>query len=221
MVQVKKAATRDSILVAAHDLFRDHGYNGTTLRQIAAAADVSLANVYSYFASKLELLFAIGEPWLRGRLEQLERDLEGMKNPRQRLRFIIATLWRDIPAEDNCFANNLMQAISTAQPEEYDSRTIEWCKQTLNDMLEKCLPAERQAVLADGHCAHLLFMAFDGFSLNRRLNPKAACGDEVIELVCALLEGAPLRAARATTGSGGGLATVKRVRSAARKSSKN
>lgn len=221
MVQVKKAATRDSILVAAHDLFRDHGYNGTTLRQIAAAADVSLANVYSYFASKLELLFAIGEPWLRGRLEQLERDLEGMKNPRQRLRFIIATLWRDIPAEDNCFANNLMQAISTAQQEEYDSRTIEWCKQTLNDMLHKCLPAERQVVLADGHCVHLLFMAFDGFSLNRRLNPKAACSDAVIDIVCTLLEGTPLRSPRAKASGGGGLAIVRRVRSNARASTKS
>lgn len=210
MVQVKKAATRDAIVAAAHELFRQHSYSGTTLRQIATAADVSLANVYSYFASKLDLLVAISDPWLRDRLEQLERDLEGIKNPRQRLRFIIAAFWREIPAEDNCFANNIMQALSTAQPTEYDARTIEWSKQKLNGMLQKCLPPERQLLLRNGSCAHLLFMAFDGFSLNSRLNPKAVCTDEVIDLICSLLEGAQLGSSRRPADST--VAAVKQTR---------
>src|ERR1700745_1668562 len=109
VVQVKKAATRDSITAAAYELFRKHGYSGTTLRQIANAAGVSLANFYSYFGSKLDLiLFAIGEPWWRSRCEQLESDLKQIPDPHKRLRFILTTLWRDMPSEDNCFANNLM-----------------------------------------------------------------------------------------------------------------
>lgn len=197
MVQVKKTATRDSIVAAAHDLFRERGYVGTTLRQIVGAAGISLANFYSYFDSKLDLiLFAIGEPWLRGRLEQMERDLARIKSPHEKLRFFIATLWQDIPAEDNCFANNLMQALSTAVQSEYDPRTIDWCEQRMSSMLRTCLPASQQALLADDSCVHILFMAFDGFSLNRRLYPKDGCTDEMIDLVCALLEGAPLQPAR-------------------------
>lgn len=220
MAQVKKAEVRDAIVAAAHELFREHSYSGTTLRQIATAADVSLANVYSYFASKLDLLVAISEPWLHGRLKQLESDLEAIKDSRQRLRFVIATLWREIPAEDNCFANNIMQALSTAQPTEYDSRTIEWSKRKLNDMLHKCLPAERQALLANGSCVHFLFMAFDGFSLNSRLNPKAACTDEVVDLVCNLLEGTSPRPPRRVVGNKTGSPASKQVRVVARKAAK-
>ncbi|MDH7796211.1 MULTISPECIES: TetR/AcrR family transcriptional regulator [unclassified Beijerinckia] len=220
MAQVKKAEVRDAIVAAAHELFRQHSYSGTTLRQIATAADVSLANVYSYFASKLDLLVAISDPWLRDRLEQLERDLEEIKNPRQRLRFIIAAFWREIPAEDNCFANNIMQALSTAQPTEYDARTIEWSKQKLSEMLHKCLPAERQILLADGSCTHLLFMAFDGFSLNSRLNPKAVCTDEVIDLICNLLEGTPPRPPRRVARNKTGLHSPQRIGTAQRKPEK-
>jgi AcrR family transcriptional regulator len=199
MVQVIKTATRDSIIAAARELVREHGYSGTTLRQITSAADVSLANFYSYFDSKLDLvLFAIGEPWLRGHFERMERDIRKIKNPHQKLRFIVATLWRDIPSEDNCFANNLMQALSTAPQSEYNPRTIEWCKQRLSTMLRTCLPASRRALLSNDSCVHFLFMAFDGFSLNRRLNPNSACTDQIIDLVCALLEGAPLPPSRRT-----------------------
>jgi hypothetical protein len=37
--------------------------------------------------------------------------------------------------------------------------------------------------------SHVLFMAFDGYSMNHRLNDRAACSDETIELFCDLLLG--------------------------------
>jgi AcrR family transcriptional regulator len=48
--------TRQRIVDAALTLFRDKGYDGTTMRAIAAAAEVSLGNAYYYFPSKEHLV---------------------------------------------------------------------------------------------------------------------------------------------------------------------
>lgn len=49
-------ATRSTIIDTALRLFRDQGYEGTTMRAIAAEAGVSLGNAYYYFTSKEHLI---------------------------------------------------------------------------------------------------------------------------------------------------------------------
>ena len=187
MTQVKKAEVRDAILAAAQNLFGEAGYHATTLRQIATAADMSLSNVYSYYGSKLDLLFAIYEPWLKARLEQLQQEVEALDGAAARLRHTVATLWRDIPAEHDGFANNIMQALSTAQPADYDAAMIRWAEAKLARILRSCLPEDRRELLDNETAAHLMFMAFDGFVLNHRINPAARCTDKMIDLLCKLL----------------------------------
>jgi AcrR family transcriptional regulator len=53
------AAGRRRILDAAGALFADHGYLGTTIAQIAAAAGVSTQSVYNMAGGKAELLKAV------------------------------------------------------------------------------------------------------------------------------------------------------------------
>ncbi|HEY1323647.1 MAG TPA: TetR family transcriptional regulator [Streptosporangiaceae bacterium] len=48
--------TRGAIVEAALALFREHGYDATTMRDIAARAGVSTGNAYYYFGSKEELV---------------------------------------------------------------------------------------------------------------------------------------------------------------------
>jgi AcrR family transcriptional regulator len=79
MVQHKKAAVRDAILEGAFRLFSEHGYAATTLAAIAKSAEVSQGNIYIYFGSKLEILYAIYDPWLRSRIEKLELDLAAVR----------------------------------------------------------------------------------------------------------------------------------------------
>jgi TetR/AcrR family transcriptional repressor of mexJK operon len=50
---------REAILSAGQHLFLAHGYKGTSVDQIAAAAEVSKQTVYKHFNDKRELLFAI------------------------------------------------------------------------------------------------------------------------------------------------------------------
>lgn len=52
----KSERTRQQIVAAALRLFREQGYQGTTMRAVAASAGVSVGNAYYYFSSKEELI---------------------------------------------------------------------------------------------------------------------------------------------------------------------
>jgi len=53
----KRDRTRRALVDAAVDLFERNGYDGTTVADIAEAADIGTRTFFSYFASKEELLF--------------------------------------------------------------------------------------------------------------------------------------------------------------------
>ncbi len=44
--------TRSHILASAHQLFIEQGYHGTSMRQIAANAEIALGGIYNHFPSK-------------------------------------------------------------------------------------------------------------------------------------------------------------------------
>jgi AcrR family transcriptional regulator len=56
-VQRRRDAARVAILRAAGRIFRDRGYAETAMRDIAAGADLSVANLYLHFAGKDEILY--------------------------------------------------------------------------------------------------------------------------------------------------------------------
>src|SRR5262245_32738364 len=55
----RSARKRQTILSAGRDLFLSNGYQGTSVDQIAASAEVSKQTVYKHFGDKQELLLAI------------------------------------------------------------------------------------------------------------------------------------------------------------------
>jgi len=198
VVQVKKTEVREAILKSAFRLFKRCGYVTTTTAQIAAGAKVSESNLYIYFGSKFEILFALCEPWMRSRIERLEQKLVGEPDSRRRLQIILSTLWRQMPSEDNGFMNSLMQALATtARREGYRPSLLRWTEERIEALIMDCLPQQRRLQLSRGGFAHLLMMAQDGFVLNRHLNPDSICSDETVDLVCDLLLGNGSRSATA------------------------
>jgi AcrR family transcriptional regulator len=57
--QAQAARTRQDILAAAHDLFLERGYAGTTVVAIAKAAGVVAETIYRAYGSKAELFKAV------------------------------------------------------------------------------------------------------------------------------------------------------------------
>ncbi len=55
--QARGEVTRDHLLEVALDQFVRHGYHGTSMRQIAAAAGLAVGGIYNHFGSK-EAVFA-------------------------------------------------------------------------------------------------------------------------------------------------------------------
>lgn len=189
MVQVKKDDVRAAILEGADALFRERGYSGATLRAVAKRSNVSLANIYVYFESKLEIVFVLYAPWFMARLERLEAEASALDDPHDRLRLIISALWREMPTEDGGMAVNLMQALSSALPDDrYDPSLIRWAEDRIARLLATCMSADRNlSPDALREVAHVLFMAFDGFTINQRLHADGVCTDATIDAFCQLL----------------------------------
>jgi len=87
----KKQRTRETIARAAHALFAERGYHATTLNDIARAADVSTRTIFSYFASKEDILFS-DFPLMRHALAQALADRpEGEDTLETVRKFILAS----------------------------------------------------------------------------------------------------------------------------------
>ena len=57
--QTKGETTRLAIEDAAVNLFMEHGYHGTSMRQIAERAGLALGGIYNHFSSKEEIFEGI------------------------------------------------------------------------------------------------------------------------------------------------------------------
>jgi AcrR family transcriptional regulator len=202
MVQVKKPQARAAILDAAQRLFRRQSYHTTTLAQIARAAGMSTANLYVYFGSKLDILYAVYEPWMHARLDALQQKVKRTDLPRERIRLILRTLWRDIPAEENGFVNNIVQALSTAGPGEiYKPALLNWMEERIGVMIRDALPPQRRGVIDKTRLAHLLVMALDGYSIHNHINPRGVADKATIDAMAGLLFGTAQQPRR-TKGNG-------------------
>jgi AcrR family transcriptional regulator len=73
----RKAQTRDELLAAGDRLFRERGFHGTSLDQVAASAGYTKGAVYSNFASKEDLFLAIYERRVEEALVRNTTALEG------------------------------------------------------------------------------------------------------------------------------------------------
>lgn len=187
MVQVKKETVRNAILDAARDLFSGGGYHRTTLLDIAQRAGTGVSSLYSYFPSKLHLLYAVVEPWQKECIWRLEANVRKVDEPREKLRAILLGIWRDIPMENIGLANSLMEALASADPgEKKPSPLLGWAEQRLRMMLESAVPARAGRAVDYDLLSHLFLMAYDGFVINRRLDDLRDI-EKLVESVCEML----------------------------------
>ncbi len=83
------AGTRARILRAAAALFHAHGFEGTSMQQIAAAAGIRKSTVYHHFSSKQDLLFDILSHTVDIAMDGLLAIVRSDRPPGERMRLAV------------------------------------------------------------------------------------------------------------------------------------
>jgi len=79
----------NSILKAASTVIARDGYEGASVRKVAARAGVGLSGIYYYFKNKDELLYAIQTDTFTTLVDMLKERLSGLDDPKDKLRAVI------------------------------------------------------------------------------------------------------------------------------------
>ncbi|MCB4207813.1 TetR/AcrR family transcriptional regulator [Arthrobacter sp. UM1] len=84
--RVPRSVRRTQLLAAAHRVFVEHGYHGSSMDQIAEEAEVSKPVVYQHFPSKDELYEALLEQHLGTLWSMMRTALDSTEDNRERIR---------------------------------------------------------------------------------------------------------------------------------------
>lgn len=103
-----KQRRRQLVLVASEDLFRERSYARTTIEEIAAAAEVSIGTIYSYFGSKGGIMRALMMPVI----ETMKEDGEAiLAQPPKRASDAIIALFEAYRFSNDWKHLNLLKAL--------------------------------------------------------------------------------------------------------------
>jgi AcrR family transcriptional regulator len=81
--------TRRRIYEAAMELFREKGFEQTTMRDIAAKAGVALGGAYYYFSQKEAIVLAFYHEMQEGSYEAILQSMAGHKKLKDRIRCVV------------------------------------------------------------------------------------------------------------------------------------
>lgn len=90
LVKGMEDTPRGKLLSAAGRLFRERGYERTTVRDIAAAVGIQSGSLFHHFASKEDILKAVMIDVIRFNTERMTAALAAARDPQARLRALIA-----------------------------------------------------------------------------------------------------------------------------------
>ena len=92
------SAREDEILAAAARIFREKGYHGTSVRDIAESVGLLKGSLYHYIRSKEELLARLFEGALEGTVRELEAIAKSDASASDRLRDMVTAYVRAVTA---------------------------------------------------------------------------------------------------------------------------
>ncbi|HAT31519.1 MAG TPA: TetR family transcriptional regulator [Janthinobacterium sp.] len=102
-VTVADGNRRSDLIRTAARLFRDRGYDGTTIRDIADAVGMRSGSPFYHFKSKQEILAAVMEEGLLACLPAVEAIVVGDLAPRAKFRALVRAHLETVLAEGHDF----------------------------------------------------------------------------------------------------------------------
>ncbi len=86
----RRQRASEQILEAAAEAIAQHGFHGMTMRGLASATGMALANFYNYFESKEALLFELNTRAFVALSETMEAEMAKSADPQEQLYLFIA-----------------------------------------------------------------------------------------------------------------------------------
>jgi len=85
VLDVDAEKRRDMILIAASQLFAQHGFDATSMRDIAKISGILAGSIYHHFKSKAEIFLAAHDAGVAAQREAVIESLRGVTDPWERL----------------------------------------------------------------------------------------------------------------------------------------
>lgn len=176
-LQVVREHRRVAIVRAALTVFARHGYQGSSIRQIAQEANIAQGLLYNYFPSKEALLLAVMEQGMADVLLSFA-EADAGATPRERLERLVQSSFALIRQHRDFW--RLSYSVRM-QPEVLDHmrEPIDNWNTTILATLERYLAA--LGIAEPRIEAALLFAQIDGVAQHYTIDPEHYPLDEVIE----------------------------------------
>jgi AcrR family transcriptional regulator len=175
--------SRDAILDAARRLFAEHGYDGASLRAIAAEAGVDVALVAHFFGSKAQLLTASVQ-WPFDPDVEIERVVAaGREHAGVALARLFVSTWDELGSR-----NPIITLLRSATTEPAAAAlTREFIGSLLLEPLARRLGSDRPALRADLVACQLIGLGIGRYVL--RFEPLASFpADDLVASVAPVLQ---------------------------------
>jgi AcrR family transcriptional regulator len=144
-----------SLLLAARQVFSEHGYQGATTALIAQVAGVSEATVFTYFAGKRELCIQVITDWYDEISSALERDVPDLPDLHAQVRHVVHAHLVTLLAEGSGLCALVLSEGRSAEPEL--AKVIADCKRRYTAPLMHALSqGQRQGLVRDDMPLRLL-----------------------------------------------------------------
>jgi AcrR family transcriptional regulator len=148
----QKAGRRAAILEAALRLFDAKGYEGATIQDIAALADLTVPTLYRYFRSKSELLVGLHDRLVAEVEDQGRRVLANL--PHDPVRAIVRLLTAHLDmlgpgAEDNMRHWRMIAAAAIRQPDLFGSSYFTQDQRLMRQQRQLCAELKARGHVRD------------------------------------------------------------------------
>jgi AcrR family transcriptional regulator len=183
--QRKKIETRQRLMAAALDLFRDHGFEETTVEQITQAADVAKGTFFNYFETKEAILPAVAEWRLQRIREILSPQGEAPASPVARIKLILRSVAED-PITDPRLARHLIAATHQREPRPARALSELLAEQAVLGQAAGEIRPDLDPVLVGGMIRALFFQQMLWWHCGHRTRPIPDLLDSMVDL---LMEG--------------------------------
>jgi len=129
-----KERRREQILAASQALFRERGYTGTSLAEIAEKAEVSIGTIYTYFGSKGAIYYELAKPLLAQVTTKADRVIQSP--PADPIAAMLA-LFEALRFTKDWQNFNLLKGLDPSQKQQEQDTYIEQTQREAHDLVMK------------------------------------------------------------------------------------